>query len=68
MKNLKLNLQQIGGERLSREQMKKVLGGEVDPAPCAGVTCPPGMSLVVRQISGSAYVCTCVCGDTSYCY
>ncbi len=65
MKNLKLNLQQIGGERLSREQMKKVFGGE--PAACEGVICPPGTSLAVRQISGSAYVCTCVCGDTSYC-
>jgi len=69
MKDLNLKLQQIAGlQPLSREQMKNVIGGEVDPAPCAGVSCPPGTSLVVRQISGSAYVCTCECGDTSYCY
>ncbi len=67
MKKLKLEQLQLG-ELLTREQMKNVVGGDYGDAPCSNITCPPGTSLTVRQISDSAYVCCCEYGDVSYCY
>jgi hypothetical protein len=68
MKNLNSNSQLIKGmQPLSRAEMKNIVGSQDPPVACANVTCPPGTSLVVTQLSPSTYECTCQCGPTSYC-